>query len=264
MKPSARPTIDALRRILAEAAPSPARLKRLLAELADDDRAGVQAACAEARARLTAARREAQRTMGLYRLEAELQSRGATLVAGVDEVGRGALAGPLTAGAVILRATPRIEGLDDSKRLSPKRREELSCIIRERAVCFGIGHASAAEIDSLGVTAALKTAIMRALRMLSACPDHVVLDGLPLHVVEHETAVVKGDSKVAAIAAASIIAKVERDSIMRALAVDYPEFMFDINKGYGTSEHLAALVRCGPSAIHRRSFTVGGGTLAMF
>ena len=264
MTSHSRPTIDEVRDLLGEASSQPARLERLLEELADDDRAGVRDACASARGRLAAARREVRRTKDLYRLEAGLRSQGLTLVAGVDEVGRGALAGPLTAGAVMLHAAPRIEGLDDSKRLTPKRREELALVIRARAVCFGVGHASAEEIDSLGLTVALKLAITRALSVLSQTPDHVVIDGLPLHVVENETAVVKGDSKVAAIAAASIIAKVERDSIMRAFAIDYPEFMFDINKGYGTSEHLSALVRYGPSAIHRRSFTAGGGTISMF
>jgi len=236
----------------------------MLDELAGDDRVGVRDACTAARARSLAAHSETARTEGLYSLEGRLHDSGLTLVAGVDEVGRGALAGPLTAGAVILRGTPRIEGLDDSKRLSAQRREELSLLIREEAVCFGIGHASAEEIDALGLTAALKLAITRALALLSASPDHVVIDGLPLHLVENETAVVKGDSKVAAIAAASIIAKVERDAIMRSLALVHPEFKFEINKGYGTSEHLAAIARCGPSAVHRLSSSLGGGTISMF
>lgn len=259
-----RPTIHAVRTALADVSSDPARLEAMLAELAGDDRVGVRDACAAARSRSHAAHSETTRTEGLYALEGQLHARGLTLVAGVDEVGRGALAGPLTAGAVILRGTPLIEGLDDSKRLSPQRREELSLLIREQAVCFGIGHASSEEIDALGVTAALKLAITRALALLSASPDHVVIDGLPLHLVENETAVVKGDSKVAAIAAASIIAKVERDAIMRSLALVHPEFKFDINKGYGTSEHLAAIAQCGPSAVHRLSFSLGGGTISMF
>lgn len=264
MKPPVRHTVSAVRSALADASVDPARLKRLLDSLAGDDRSGVRDACAAARARSLASQRETARTQTLYSLEGELHARGLAHVAGVDEVGRGALAGPLTAGAVILRGTPRIEGLDDSKRLSPQRREELALVIREQAVCFGIGHASAQEIDALGVTAALKLAITRALGLLSFPPDHVVIDGLPLRLVVNETAVIKGDSKVAAIAAASIIAKVERDAIMRALAVHHPEFGFDINKGYGTGDHLAAIARCGPSAIHRRSFSLGGGTLSMF
>ena len=259
-----RPTVHAVRTSLAGVSSDPARLEAMLGELAGDDRVGVRDACAAAQSRSRAAHNETTRTEGLYALEGELQARGLTLVVGVDEVGRGALAGPLTAGAVILRGTPRIQGLDDSKRLSPQRREELSVLIRERAVCFGIGHASSEEIDALGVTAALKLAITRALALLSASPDHVVIDGLPLHLVKNETAVVKGDSKVAAIAAASIIAKVERDAIMRSLALVHPEFSFDINKGYGTSEHLAAIARCGPSTVHRLSFSLGGGTISMF
>ena len=186
---------------------------------------------------------------GLYDLERALQAQGCVLVAGVDEVGRGALAGPLTAAAVVLPARPRIEGLDDSKRLTPARREELAEIIHATAIAVSIAHVSAGDIDGLGVTAALKRAVLQALQGLGCEPDHVVIDGLPLRVVERETAVVKGDSKVAAIAAASIVAKVARDQLMRDLAPSYPEYGFEINKGYGTPEHLDAISRIGAERV---------------
>jgi ribonuclease HII len=255
-------TIAEIRALLAEARGT--RLTRLLDELADDARLGVRSACDSARSRETAARHEVKRTQDLYRLECSLQAQGFTLVAGVDEVGRGALAGPLTAAAVILPVRPRIEGLDDSKRLSPTRREELSHTIHAGAVAVSIAHIPAEEIDALGVTAALKRAVLGALAGLSCGPDHVVIDGLPLRVVEQETAVVKGDSKVAAIAAASIVAKVARDQLMREYASAHPEYGFDINKGYGTAEHIEAITRLGPTVLHRRSFSAGGGTMSLF
>jgi ribonuclease HII len=239
-------------------------LARLLARLADDDRSGVQSLCAAADARVRAEKRERERTSKLYALEAELRASGCVLIAGVDEVGRGALAGPLTAAAVVLRPEPRIEGLDDSKRLTPARREELAAIVREQAVALCVAHVSPGEIDTLGMTAALKRVMGRAIDGLGIAVDHVVVDGLPVHVVENETAVVKGDGKVAAIAAASIVAKVARDAVMRSLAAEHPEYAFDINKGYGTSDHIAAIGRVGLSAVHRRSFSHGGGTDSLF
>lgn len=239
-------------------------LARLLAEYADDPRAGVCAACESAASRLAAAKSETRRTRRLYDLERTLQSQGCVLVAGIDEVGRGALAGPLTAAAVVLLPHPHIEGLDDSKRLTPRRREELAAVIHAQAVAVSISHVPAVDIDALGVTAALKRAIVHALSGLGCVPDHVLLDGLPLRVVENETAVVKGDSKVAAIAAASIVAKVARDQLMREFASTYPEYGFEINKGYGTPEHIDAIARVGPTVLHRRSFSAGGGTMSLF
>lgn len=240
------------------------RLTLLLTRFEDDNRAGVQAAVASARSRADAARRERRRTQRLYALEHELRERGYELVAGIDEVGRGALAGPLTAAAVVLRNSPLIEGLDDSKRLSPTRREELATVVHRRAVAVGVAHVSPGEIDALGMTAALRRVMGRALDQLGVTVDHVVLDGLPLNVTENETAVVKGDQKVAAVAAASIVAKVARDALMRTLAREYPSYRFDVNKGYGTSEHLSAIARDGLCAVHRRSFAAGGGTESLF
>ena len=255
-------TVSEIRALLADA--HGATLAHLLERLADDERSGVHAVCSAAAAREDAARREAQRTRKLYALQRTLAEQGFAVVAGVDEVGRGALAGPLTVGAVVLPLSPRIEGLDDSKRLSPARREELAAAVHERAICVSIAHVDAEKIDDLGVTAALKRAITLALAGLTCVPDHVLLDGLPLRIVDHETAVVKGDSKVAAIAAASIVAKVARDALMREMAPSFPEYGFDGNKGYGSADHLEAIARFGPSVVHRRSFGAGGGTIRLF
>lgn len=250
-------------RALIDAAQGPS-LARLLERFADDDRAGVLALVSAASAKMNAQRREHERTKKLYQLERQLRSEGCSVVAGVDEVGRGALAGPLTAAAVVLPATPRIEGLDDSKRISPTRREELALVVREKSVAVSVAHVSAGEIDSLGMTAALRRVMGLAIDGLGIAVDHVVLDGLPMHVTDNETAIVKGDGSVAAIAAASIVAKVARDSLMRSLAAEHPDYAFDINKGYGTSDHLAAIARVGLSSIHRRSFSTGGGTASLF
>jgi len=239
-------------------------VRRLLREHGEDPRAGVRAACAAATARLHARLTETSRTKFLYELESSLYAQGLQAVAGVDEVGRGALAGPLTVAAVVLAREPRIEGLDDSKRLTPARRRELAAHIHAQATAVSIHHVPAEQIDSLGITAALKIAVISAVARLPIVADHVLLDGHPLRTCEHETAIVKGDSKVAAIAAASIVAKVARDALMCELAGSYPAYGFEVNKGYGTPEHLAALARTGPSAIHRRSFSAGGGTMSLF
>jgi len=239
-------------------------LEELAVQLADDDRAGVAAALAAARARDDAAAAERARLARLYSLEKQLRAQGFLVVAGVDEVGRGALAGPLSAGACVLPASPRIHGIDDSKRLTPARRQSLACSIREVALCWSVAHVAPAELDSLGVTAALRRAMGRALAGLELEPDHVVVDGHPVGVARYETAVIKGDSKVAAVAAASILAKVSQDELMVSLAEDHPEYGFEINKGYGTPEHLEAVARHGLSPVHRRSFAPGGGTQSLF
>jgi len=241
-----------------------AAFRRLAQELGDDPRAGVRAALRVAQNQESARAAERRRLTGLYRLEADLRERGCVVIAGVDEVGRGAIAGPLSAGACVLPAHPRIEGVDDSKRLTPQRRRELAVVIKEVALCWSVAHVTAEEVDCLGVTAALRRVMGRALAGLSSEPDHVVVDGHPLGVASAETAVIKGDSKVAAIAAGSILAKVERDGLMVALASEYPLYGFDVNKGYGTTEHLAAVAKHGLSPYHRRSFCPGGGTGALF
>jgi len=239
-------------------------LRRLAAELADDDRAGVRSALNAALARDRAHQRELARLKRLYALEADLRAQGWQVVAGVDEVGRGALAGPLTAGACVLPASPRIVGLNDSKQLTPQRREELAVQIRGIALCWSVSHVPAPELDALGMTAALRRAMGRALAGLEFPADHVVVDGRPMGVSERETAVVGGDGKVAAVAAASILAKVTRDALMVGLATEHPAYGFEVNKGYGTPDHLAALDSAGLCPEHRRSFMPCGGTERLF
>lgn len=245
-------------------ASSGSALRRLARELAGDDRPGVQDALSAAQSRERARSREARRLQRLYQLENELRLEGYSIVVGVDEVGRGALAGPLTAGACVLPTDPHIDGLNDSKQLSPQKRERIAERVREIAVCTSVSHIRAPEVDALGISAALRYAVTRAVSGLPLVADHVVIDGRPLGIFETETAVIKGDSRVAAIAAASVLAKVTRDALMVQLAEEYPDFGFEINKGYGTPEHIAAIQRIGLSPEHRRSFSPCGGTSRLF
>ena len=177
------------------------------------------------------------------------------LVAGVDEAGRGPLAGPVVAAAVILDDMRPIKGLADSKKLSPKRREALYDEIRARALCCSIAEASVEEIDRLNILHATMLAMRRAVQGLRLKPTKVLVDGNripPLDVLAE--AIVKGDAKVPAISAASILAKVTRDRMLADLHIRHPEYGFDQHKGYGTAQHLAALRRLGPLPEHRRSF----------
>ncbi len=177
------------------------------------------------------------------------------LVAGVDEAGRGPLAGPVFAAAVILDDLRPIRGLTDSKAISPRKRERLADEIRAHALCCSVASASVEEIDRLNVLQASLLAMRRAVEGLRLVPHRVVVDGnrTPLLAMS-VAAIVKGDAKVAAISAASILAKVERDRLCDALHRQYPDYGFASHKGYPTPEHLSALSRHGPCAAHRRSF----------
>ncbi|MCI6936739.1 MAG: ribonuclease HII [Clostridiales bacterium] len=182
-------------------------------------------------------------------------SLGLHLICGVDEAGRGPLAGPVCAAAVVLPEHLQIPGLTDSKKLTDKKRRELFPIIQEQAVAYGIGLASEQEIDEINILQATFLAMGRALEQLSVRPEIALIDGnretdfgLPVKTV------VKGDSLSANIAAASVLAKVTRDNLMLELAQQYPEYGFDIHKGYGTKAHYEALRKYGPCPIHRRSF----------
>ena len=182
-------------------------------------------------------------------------SLGLNVICGVDEAGRGPLAGPVCAAAVILPKHLQIPGLTDSKKLSDKKRRELFPIIQQQAIAYGIGLASEAEIDEINILQATFLAMRRALSQLSIRPEIALIDGnretdfgLPVKTV------VKGDSLSANIAAASILAKVTRDTLMVELASQYPEYDFEIHKGYGTKAHYEALRTYGPCPIHRKSF----------
>jgi ribonuclease HII len=176
-------------------------------------------------------------------------------VAGVDEVGRGPLAGPVVTAAVVLAPGEQIAGLTDSKALGPRRREALAAEIRERAVDWALGRAEVAEVDRLNVLHATMLAMQRAVAALRHPPDHVLVDGNRCPVLACSTEpVIGGDGSVPCISAASILAKVARDEEMVSMDSVYPGYGFAGHKGYGTAAHRAALSALGPTAIHRRSF----------
>lgn len=225
----------------------------LLRLLARDPRAAVRRLAARYRAAALAARAEAVRLRALYR-EERRRLRGGQVVAGVDEVGRGPLAGPVVAAAVILPPGSRIRGLDDSKRLRAEERTLLDREIRARAR-VGVGEASVEEINRLNILRATRLAMRRAVAALDPSPQFLLIDGRdrPEMAVPH-AAIVRGDGSCACIAAASIVAKVARDRIMCTLDDVYPAYGFARHKGYATAEHLLALDRHGPCSAHRRAF----------
>ena len=193
--------------------------------------------------------------VNMWAIEDECRAQGYTVICGVDEAGRGPLAGPVCAAAVILPDHLELPGLNDSKKLSDKKRRELFPLIKEQAIAYGIGLASQQEIDEINILQATFQAMERAIAQLEGKADLALIDGtrakdfgLPVKTV------VKGDSLSASIAAASILAKVTRDDMMEAYANEYPGYGFEIHKGYGTKAHYAALTEKGPSPIHRMTF----------
>jgi ribonuclease HII len=180
---------------------------------------------------------------------------GRTFIAGVDEVGRGPLAGPVLAAAVVLPPDVAIRGIDDSKKLTADKRAELYEEIRARALAIGVAGASTRVVDRINILRASHLAMTRALQRLGRVPDHVFVDGLPVAMLGFEhTAVVEGDAKVHCIACASVVAKVVRDRIMHLLASRYPGYGWETNAGYGTAEHRGAMLQLGLTPHHRRSF----------
>lgn len=193
--------------------------------------------------------------VNMWEIEDGHFAEGIQIICGVDEAGRGPLAGPVCAAAVILPPHADIPGLNDSKKLSDKRRRELFPMIKEQAIAYGIGIATHEEIDEINILQATYLAMERAINALSVKPELALIDGnrakdfgLPVETV------IKGDSRSASIAAASILAKVTRDDMMLELANTYPEYQFEIHKGYGTKAHYAALDAHGASPVHRQSF----------
>ncbi len=191
----------------------------------------------------------------LWTLENEIYDEGFTLLCGVDEAGRGPLAGPVCAAAVILPRGLVLEGLDDSKKLSEKKREALFEPIREKALSFGVAFASVEEIEKLNILGATFLAMNRALAQLDPVPELALIDGNRSTGVRFPSrCVVRGDARCADIAAASVLAKVTRDRCMREMAALYPAYHFERHKGYGTKLHYEALEKYGPCPIHRMSF----------
>ena len=193
--------------------------------------------------------------VNMWEIEQSYFDSGVKIICGVDEAGRGPLAGPVCAAAVILPPNADIPGLNDSKKLSDKKRRELYPIIMEQAVAYGIGLADHTEIDEINILQATFLAMERAIAQLSVKPELALIDGnrekdfgIPLKTVIH------GDSLSASIAAASILAKVTRDDLMLKMAEEYPQYGFDVHKGYGTKAHYQALTDNGPSPIHRMTF----------
>ena len=193
--------------------------------------------------------------VNLWEIEKTWADRGFHAICGIDEAGRGPLAGPVCAAAVILPEGLEIPGLNDSKKLTDKKRRELFPIIEEQALAFGLGWASQEEIDDINILQATFLAMSRAVEQLNIRPDLALVDGnrAPTLDLPVET-VVKGDSLSANIAAASVLAKVSRDDVMLRMAEEYPGYGFEVHKGYGTKAHYEALRTFGPSPIHRRTF----------
>ena len=241
------------REVAATLADAPLEEARSLVErYADDPRKQVAAAVRSARRRIEREELERARVEGMYALQRELGGPG--VIVGVDEVGRGAVAGPLTVAAVCLPDDPVVWGLNDSKQLTPARREALAARIAEVAVAVGIAHVEPASIDAVGMAASLRLAMARAVADTGLDPDCVLIDGNPVHAHPAEKCLVKGDARIAAIAAASIVAKVTRDALMVALDEEYPGYHLAECKGYGSAEHIAAIREKGLSPIHRVSF----------
>ena len=191
----------------------------------------------------------------LWSIENEIYDSGVSILCGVDEAGRGPLAGPVCAAACILPRGLVIDGLDDSKKLSDKKRRELFNVIKREAVSFGVAFASVEEIEEHNILRATFMAMNRAIARLDAVPELAIIDGNRAAGIEMPArCIVKGDSECADIAAASILAKVTRDEYMLAMAEKYPEYHFEKHKGYGTKLHYEALREYGPSPIHRMSF----------
>jgi ribonuclease HII len=187
-------------------------------------------------------------------LERELRARGFHAIAGVDEVGRGCLFGPVVAAAVILSPDRPVRGLNDSKLLEAERREVLAERIRERAVAWAVAAVDAATIDSINIYQASRVAMRMAVNRLQTAPDFLLVDAVPIELPLPQRPLIKGDARCHAIAAASIVAKVHRDALMRVWDEVFPEYGLAAHKGYGTPEHCKAIEKFGPTPLHRLSF----------
>lgn len=232
---------------------SPEELHSLYARYADDTRTGVVNLITKYRKQEAKLQEEIARTEAMSRFEREYESYG--YICGIDEVGRGPLAGPVVAGAVILPKDEQILYLNDSKKLSGKKREELYDVIMEKAIATGIGIVSPARIDEINILQATYEAMRIAISNLPVKPDVLLNDAVTIpEVAIPQVPIIKGDAKSVSIAAASIIAKVTRDRLMVEYDKVLPGYGFAGNKGYGSAAHIAALRELGPTPIHRRSF----------
>ncbi|MCH5262653.1 MAG: ribonuclease HII [Lachnospiraceae bacterium] len=228
-------------------------LPALFLQYEQDERAGVQAAVKQIRKRIAAYEKEVARCEELKKYEREYASYAH--ICGIDEVGRGPLAGPVVAGAVILPKDCDILYINDSKKLSEKKREELYDVIMERAVAVGLGYSTPERIDEINILQATYEAMREAITNLTTVPDLLLNDAVTIPQVSvRQVPIVKGDAKSISIGAASIVAKVTRDRLMVKYDEIYPEYGFASNKGYGAQAHIDALKKYGPCPIHRRTF----------
>ncbi len=228
-------------------------LPEFINKYSNDERAGVRRLTEAAQKRLEALEKEKQRIEALC--EYEKKYREYSYICGVDEVGRGPLAGPVVAGAVVLPKDCRILYINDSKQLSENKREELYEIIKEQAVAWAVGYASPERIDEINILQATYEAMREAVGALSPRPDILLNDAVTIPLLDiQQIPIIKGDAKSISIGAASIMAKVTRDRLMMEYDKVYPEYGFAGNKGYGSSGHMEALRKYGPTPIHRKSF----------
>ena len=226
----------------------------LLAELEQDSRSGVIQAIAKRKRELQKQVDEDLRLEKMLAYEKELYAQGIDLIAGVDEVGRGPLAGPVVAAAVILPKACKIPGLNDSKKIPKSKHKEIYEAVLQNAVAIGIGVKDNQVIDQVNIYEATKLAMMEAIGQLEPQPQHLLIDAMRLDLPISQTSIIKGDANSLSIAAASIVAKVTRDQMMEEFDREYPGYDFAQNAGYGTAKHLAGLDKLGVTPIHRRSF----------
>ncbi len=229
-------------------------LSLFIDEYSVDDRAGVQKLVQSAQKKIDAYHKELERLEVMKKYEKENAHYG--FLCGIDEVGRGPLAGPVYAAAVILPQDANILYVNDSKKLSEKKREELYDVIMNEALAVGIGYNSPERIDEINILQATYEAMTMAVNNLKLKPGALLIDAVHIPQLEEyeQISIIKGDAKSMSIAAASIVAKVTRDRIMKEYALNFPEYGFDSNKGYGSADHIAAIKKYGPCPIHRRSF----------
>ena len=223
-------------------------------ELILDGRAGVQAAISKRKRELQKQVDEDLRLEKMLAYEKELYAQGIDLIAGVDEVGRGPLAGPVVAAAVILPKACKIPGLNDSKKIPKSKHKEIYEAVLQNAIAIGIGIKDNHVIDQVNIYEATKLAMMEAIGQLEPQPQHLLIDAMKLDLPIPQTSIIKGDANSLSIAAASIVAKVTRDQMMEEFDCEYPGYDFTQNAGYGTANHLAGLHKLGVTPIHRRSF----------
>ncbi len=226
----------------------------LLAELEQDSRSGVIQAIAKRKKEIQKRLDEDERLEGMLAYEKELYTQGIQLIAGVDEVGRGPLAGPVVAAAVILPKACKIPGLNDSKKIPKSKHKEIYEAVLQNAIAIGIGVKDNQVIDQVNIYEATKLAMMEAIGQLDPQPQHLLIDAMKLDLPISQTSIIKGDANSLSIAAASIVAKVTRDQMMEEFDKEYPGYDFAKNAGYGTANHLAGLDQLGVTPIHRRSF----------